>query len=168
MCDDDSEEDKLHQMLDDAIKSDDINLVHDLVNNENVDINRRDISLDLQTILMKICYMTGPEVEIVKVLHEIIERDPDVNSQDSHGRTAMMHACISGQCEVTDVLVSDPETRIDICDFDGNSVLIHAIKSGKYAIVKRILDHPGGFNLLLVYNSNGKHFILLDWGLTSL
>lgn len=128
-----------------------------LVQNANVDINTRDISQDLLTILMKVCYLKIPDREIINILNEILERDPDINIQDSFGRTAIIHACIAGNFEVTDCLISDPESRIDVFDFDGNSALMHAVKTGSVPIAKRILEHPGGVSLLEVHNSNGLY-----------
>ncbi|OWF41270.1 uncharacterized protein LOC110462710 [Mizuhopecten yessoensis] len=145
----------LHRNLEKAIQQNNTEKILSLVVNENVDVNSRDISHDLLTILMKVCYLEIPDRDIVDIINEVLEREPDVNMQDSLGRTAIMHACISGKGDVVDCLVSDPDSRIDIFDFDGNSALMYAVKTGSLPIVKRILDHPGGLALLDVYDTNG-------------
>ncbi|XP_033726031.1 uncharacterized protein LOC117315779 [Pecten maximus] len=145
----------LQKNLEKAIQQNNVEKILGLVRNTNVDVNSRDVSHGLLTILMKMCYLEISDHEIVNILNEVLEREPDVNMQDSLGRTAIMHACISGKNEVVDCLISDPESRIDIFDFDGNSALMYAVKTGSLSIVKRIMDHPGGLALLDVYDTDG-------------
>ncbi|XP_069102907.1 ankyrin repeat domain-containing protein 34C-like [Argopecten irradians] len=145
----------LQKNLEKAIQQNNVEKILNLVRNENVDVNSRDIGHDLLTTLMKVCYLEIPDREIVNIINEVLERDPEMNIQDSLGRTAIMHACISGKHDVVDCLISDPDSRIDIFDFDGNSALMYAVKTGSVSIVKRIMDHPGGLALLDVYDTNG-------------
>ncbi|XP_060083885.1 ankyrin repeat domain-containing protein 34B-like [Ylistrum balloti] len=144
----------LHRNLEKAIQQNNVEKILNLIRNENVHVNSRDVGHDLLTVLMKVCYLEIPDCDIVNIINEILEREPDVNMQDSLGRTAIMHACISGKSDVVDCLINDPDSRIDIFDFDGNSALMYAVKTGSLPIIKRIMDHPGGIALLDIYDTN--------------
>jgi hypothetical protein len=147
---------KLQATLQLALQSSDFNAIKSIVENDSFDVNWRDVTHDLQSVVMKLCYVKLSDVEIIQLFDAIFEKDPDLNLQDSHGRTALMHACIAGKEELAEYLISDPTTRIEVFDFDGNSVLSHAVKVKHLRTVRRLLDHPNGHLLVEVYNSFGK------------
>ncbi|XP_062595355.1 uncharacterized protein LOC134256688 [Saccostrea cucullata] len=147
---------KLQATLQLALQSSDFDAIKSIVENDNFDVNWRDVSHDLQSLVMKLCYVNFNQEEVLQLYDAIFEKDPDLNLQDSHGRTALMHACIAGKEEIAEYLISDPTTRIEIFDFDGNSVLSHAVRSQDVRTTRRLLDHPSGHLLLEVYNSFGQ------------
>lgn len=148
---------KLQATLQLALQSSDFNAIKSIVENDSFDVNWRDVTHDLQSVVMKLCYVNLSDVEIIQLYDAIFEKDPDLNLQDSHGRTALMHACIAGKEELSEYLISDPTTRIEVFDFDGNSVLSHAVKVQHLRTVRRLLDHPNGHLLVEVYNSIGRY-----------
>ncbi|XP_061190975.1 uncharacterized protein LOC133199116 [Saccostrea echinata] len=147
---------KLQATLQLALRSSDFDAIKSIVENDNFDVNWRDVTHDLQSLVMKLCYVELNQEEVLQLYDAIFEKDPDLNLQDSHGRTALMHACIAGKEDIVDYLISDPTTRIEIFDFDGNSVLSHAVKAQDVRTTRRLLDHPSGHLLLEVYNCFGQ------------
>lgn len=147
---------KLQATLQLALQSSDFSAIKSIVENDTFDVNWRDVTHDLQSLVMKLCYVNLSEKEVIQILEAILEKDPDLNLQDSHGRTALMHACIGGKEELADWLISDPTTRVEVFDFDGNSALSHAVRGCSDRTVRRLLDHPNGYLLQEVYNSFGR------------
>ena len=66
----------------------DINSAVALIQDPDVDVNHRDVTHDLQTLMMRICYMTLSITDLERVLAAIFDKTPDVNSQDSKFRAS--------------------------------------------------------------------------------
>jgi ankyrin repeat protein len=158
-----SENEKFLKSLRTLIKKRDIEKIKSLISNPRFDVNIRDLTQDLQTPLMKLCYSEINDTNLMTIMDLLLDRNADLNTQDSLGRTAVMHACIARRTTIADYIISDPTTRLEMFDFDGNSVLTHAVKSADFIIAKRILDHPAGPPLLEIYNSNGKIVVIGDF-----
>ncbi|XP_052085278.1 uncharacterized protein LOC127722476 [Mytilus californianus] len=151
-----SENEKFLKNLKTLIKRRDIEKIKTLINNPKFEVNVRDVTQDLQTPMMKLCYSEIPDSSLMAIMDLLLERYADLNLQDSSGKTAMMHACLARRTTIADYIISDPTSRLEMFDFDGNSVLSHAVKNIDYIITKRILEHPAGISLLEIYNSNGQ------------
>ncbi|KAL3884410.1 hypothetical protein ACJMK2_024549 [Sinanodonta woodiana] len=139
-----------------AFENIDYNKILDIIHDEKFDINQRDITHDLQTVLMKMCYLNLDKNEMEEIMASVFERDPDVNAQDSWGRTAIMHACIANNSVVFDCLMDQSVLRLEMLDFEGNSVLNYAVKNDDFCMVKDILQHQSGLGLINIYNSKGQ------------
>ncbi|KAK3599803.1 hypothetical protein CHS0354_037289 [Potamilus streckersoni] len=150
------EPDVLHDQLRFAFQNTDSNKILDIINDENFDINQRDITHDLQTVLMKMCYLNLNKNEMEEIMASVFERDPDVNAQDSWGRTAIMHSCIADNSVVFDSLMDHSLLRLEMLDFEGNSVLSYAVKNEDFCMVEDILQQQSGLELINIYNSKGQ------------
>ena len=161
-------DDKLQEDFTNALKTKNVGRIKEILQNEKFDVNWRDVCQELQTVLMKLCHLRVSDESLVTTLDSLFERDPDVNLQDSFGRTAVMHACLAGRSEVIEYLISDPATRISVFDFDGNSVLVHAVRNCDFKTIKRLLETPTGPSLLEIYNCNGEFvYVTIKSGLTN-
>lgn len=151
-----TENEKLFKSLQRYIQRRDTEKIKTLIQSPKFDVNERDLAENLQTPLMTLCHCEIHDKYLLEIIDLLVERNADLNLQDSLGRTAVMHALIARRSTLADYLISDPTTRLEIFDFDGNSVLSHAVKSIDCIMTKRILEHPAGIGLLEIYNSNGQ------------
>lgn len=151
-----SENEKFLKSLQTYIQRRDTEKIKILVQNPKFNVNIRDITDNLQTPLMTLCHSEIHDKYLLEIIDLLVDRNADLNLQDSLGRTVVMHALIARRSTLADYLISDPTTRLEIFDFDGNSALSHAVKSIDCIMTKRILEHPAGIGLLEIYNSNGE------------
>ena len=134
----------------------DINSAVALIQNPDVDVNYRDVTHDLQTLMMRICYMTLSITDLERVLAAIFEKSPDVNTQDSWGRTALMHACIANKPGYIEGLLEHDNTDVTVTDFDGNNALSYAVQNCDIYTMEDILNHQHGATLATKINAKGK------------
>ena len=134
----------------------DINSAVALIQNPDVDVNYRDVTHDLQTLMMRICYMTLSITDLERVLAAIFEKSPDVNTQDSWGRTALMHACIANKPGYIEGLLEHYNTDVTVTDFDGNNALSYAVQNCDIYTMEDILNHQHGATLATKINAKGK------------
>ena len=135
----------------------DINSAVALVQDPDVDANHRDISHDLQTLLMRICYLNLSITDLERVFAAIFDKGPDVNIQDSWGRTALMHACIANKPGYIEGLLEYGDTDISMTDFDGNNALSYAIQNCDIYTMEDILNHQNGGSLATKINAKGTN-----------
>ena len=148
--------DVIHRSIYQALFEGDTNKVNILLRDNDIDVNFRDVTHDLQTILMKLCYVNIDITSLKSVLENIFEKFPDVNLQDSWGRTVLMHACIANKPIIIESLLEFEQTQVSLTDFDGNSALSYAVQNCDIYTMEDILQHPSGPKLLSIHNSNGK------------
>ncbi|ELT90110.1 hypothetical protein CAPTEDRAFT_218738 [Capitella teleta] len=106
----------------------------------NIDVNQRDKSHGLQTLLMRSCHLHVTAPQRAAILNAVLELQPDVNIQDGGGRSCLCHACISERLEVLDVLASCQDTDPNLVDSDGNTALIYAVRSRNPNVVSQMID----------------------------
>ena len=135
----------------------DINSAVALIQDPDVDVNHRDVTHDLQTLMMRICYMTLSITDLERVLAAIFDKTPDVNSQDSWGRTALMHACIANKPGYIEDLLELSDTDVLVTDFDGNNALSYAVQNCDIYTMEDILNHQHGAPLATKINAKGKN-----------
>ena len=135
----------------------DINSAVALIQDPDVDVNHRDVTHDLQTLMMRICYMTLSITDLERVLAAIFDKTPIVNSQDSWGRTALMHACIANKPGYIEDLLELSETDVLVTDFDGNNALSYAVQNCDIYTMEDILNHQHGAPLATKINAKGKN-----------
>ncbi|KAH3746755.1 ankyrin repeat domain-containing protein 34B-like [Dreissena polymorpha] len=127
-----------------------------LTESDGVDIDFRDVTHDLQTILMFLCYVEIDTSSKLNVMAAILKKSPDVNIQDRLGRTALMHSCIANAPVVTERLLEVDDVDVSVFDVDGNTVMTYAILNCDAYTVEDLLDHVGGPELLNKPNLIGQ------------
>ena len=100
-----SENEKFLKSLRTLIKKRDIEKIKSLISNPRFDVNIRDLTQDLQTPLMKLCYSEINDTNLMTIMDLLLDRNADLNTQDSLGRTAVMHACIARRTTIADYIV---------------------------------------------------------------
>lgn len=147
----------LYDRLQDAMKESNGVHIISLVTNEKLDVNQRDVTNDLQTIIMRLCYTHTNATATRQIMDVIVNRGADVNAQDSCGRTALMHTCLSERVDVFSYLLDNTCAQVALLDFEGNSVLGYAIEWGSTFAVKQILGRSPGESLAHAHNCHGKY-----------
>ena len=104
-----------------------------------INVDFRDVTHGLQTLLMRLCHVPVDDVKRREILYLILARNPSVNIQDSSGRTALMHACIAEKLDVIQALSSSADCDPNIADDDMNSALTYAVRSRKPPVVETLL-----------------------------
>jgi ankyrin repeat protein len=148
--------DVIYAHLCDALNNGDVGDVVSLLRDNDVDIDYRDVTHDLQTFLMRVCYVNIETEELLEILEAIFDHSPDVNIKDSWGRTVLMHACIANKPVVIEGLLEYENTDISQVDFEGNSVLSFAVQNCDVYTLEDILKHPCGPKLLSIHNFKGR------------
>lgn len=150
------ENDQIHQQLREALNNGEVEYAIDLLNSDDVDIDHRDVTHDLQTFLMKLCYLNLETQSVFAIIDAVFQKCPDVNIQDSWGRTALMHACIANQPSIIDTLLEYEHTNVSVIDFEGNSAMSYAVQNCDIYTLEDILHHKDGPGLLNVHNAKGR------------
>lgn len=150
------ENDLVYSQLCDALNGNDVDQVLSLLRNGDVNIDNRDVTHDLQTFLMRVCYIDLATSDLLLVLEAIFNLKPDVNIQDSWGRTVLMHSCIANKPVLIEGLLEYDVTDVGVIDFDGNSVLTYAVQNCDAYTVEDILLHKTGPSLIHVHNAKGN------------
>lgn len=120
----------LNQQLRDELYNGNVDHVINIINeNDDVDINFRDVTHDQQTILMHLCYIELDTSSLLVLLEAIFNREPDVNVPDTLGRTVLMHACIANIPMYVEGLLQYSQTDVTCVDCDGNSALTYAVRN---------------------------------------
>ena len=125
----------------------DIGGIMELLSMPAIDIDERDTARGLQTVLMRLCHLHISDDDRDTILRLIISREPDVNVQDSSGRTALAHACIAERTDVIECLARIPQCDPNVRDNDGNTPLLYAVKSRKVKVVQAMLSFFSGKGL---------------------
>lgn len=141
-----------------ALNEFDTDKVLSLLRENDVNIDYRDVTHDLQTLLMRVCYVNIETSELLEILEAAFDHCPDVNIKDSWGRTVLMHACIANKPVIIEGLLEYENTDVGLVDFEGNSVLSFAVQNCDRFTLEDILRHSSGPRLLSIYNSKGKLF----------
>ena len=149
------ENDQVQQQLREALTNGDVDYIVDVLSTEDFDIDLRDVTHDLQTFLMKICYCNLETSSVFAIMDAILKRGPDVNIQDSWGRTALMHACIANKPPIIETLLEYDDVNIAVIDFEGNSALSFAVQNCDTYTLEDLLIHKDGRALLNVHNAKG-------------
>ncbi|KAG9414537.1 hypothetical protein AC1031_007944 [Aphanomyces cochlioides] len=92
----------------------------------------------------------------IKVVKYLVDCNIDVDSQDIHGRTALMFAGKNGDADIVRLLLQQ-EPLVDIIDKDYESALFYAAKAGQVGVVNLLLKALADLDLT---NIDGK--TLLD------
>jgi ankyrin repeat protein len=91
----------------------------------------------------------------------LLENNHDVNLPDSHGRTPLENACITGNLELVQFLFRRGAIL-------STHIMRYAVESSRLSIVKFILDHGASFDrgLFIAASENWYHIVqhLLDHG----
>ncbi|KAL4216518.1 hypothetical protein ACF0H5_024241 [Mactra antiquata] len=149
------ENDLVHTQLCDALIKHDVDQMMSLLSTNDVNIDFRDVTHDLQTFLMRLCYVDLNTSDLMQILEAVFNLIPDVNVQDSWGRTVLMHSCIANKPMFIEGLLEYDLTDISVIDFDGNSALTYAIQHCDFYTVEDIVLHSTGSSLIHVHNAKG-------------
>lgn len=139
-----------------ALNDGNVDHVISILRENDVNVDYRDVTHDLQTFLMRVCYVELETSQLLNVLEAIFDLHPDVNIQDSWGRTVLMHACIANKPVLIEGLLEYEDTDVSLTDFDGNSALTYAVQHCDKFTVEDILQHPAGAKLLSIHNAKGQ------------
>ena len=104
-----------------------------------IDVDFRDVTHGLQTLLMRLCHVPADDAKRREILFLILARNPSINIQDSSGRTALMHACIAEKLDIIQALSSIEDCDPNVVDEDINSALTYAVRSRKPHVVEILL-----------------------------
>ncbi|XP_045183845.2 uncharacterized protein LOC123542203 [Mercenaria mercenaria] len=148
--------DATNTQLWDALNNGETGEVVTLLRGNVVDIDYRDVTHDLQTFLMRVCYVNIETEELLDILEAIFDHSPDVNIKDSWGRTVLMHACIANKPVIIEGLLEYEYTDVGLVDFEGNSVLSFAVQNCDVFTLEDILQHRSGPKLLSIHNFKGQ------------
>ena len=77
-----------------------------------------------------------------------------LNFKDFEGCTALMHSCELGYTPIVELLLAQPRIDVNAADYGGNTALIKAAFSDKYAIVQMILESPMPTNAIARNHEN--------------
>lgn len=99
-------------------------------------------------------YIRDNNIEKVK---ELIDYSIDINTKNSIGDTALLHASWYGKKEIVELLLKQPNININSQNNDGNTALLDASYCGYYEIVELLLKHPD-INVELK-NNDDRNFI---------
>ena len=143
----------------DLLSYGDVEAAVSLLQENDIDLDYRDVTHDLQTLLMRICYCKLSYTDLEHVLAAIFDKAPDVNVQDSWGRTVLMHACIANKPILIEGLLDYEETDVTIADFDGNNALSYAVQNCDIHSMEDILSHRDGGLLVSKHNAKGTVYV---------
>ena len=143
------------KLLDKAIAAADVIEILRLLDDANLDLDRRDVGHDLQTPLMRMCHMLAASDSLDGVLEKLETCAWNPNVQDATGRTLLMHACIADRLNVV-LLCLDNGCDVDLTDVDGNSALVYAVRNGSVEIVNCFLETEECRSLLCKTNNFGQ------------
>ena len=73
-------------------------------------------------------------------VRQILTLNPDVNKQDSIGRTALHFACRAGKIDTFEVLVENDDIDVDSVTKAGMTPLMAAVESGNIELVAKCLN----------------------------
>lgn len=152
------ENEHIYTKLWDTLHNSDVEQLMTLLRESDVNIDHRYVAHDLQTFLMRVCYVDLETSHLLNILEAIFDLKPDVNIQDSWGRTVLMHGCIANKPVLIEGLLDYQNTDVSLLDFDGNSALTYAVNHCDRFTVEDLLQHPAGPKLLSVHNSKGKYY----------
>ncbi len=130
----------LNRTLQKAMHDLDFLTIRDIMKNPGVDPDQRDESNGLQTILMRLCHLHLDSEKREETFNLIMKRKPDVNIQDSSGRTALVHACIAEKLEIIQGLSLRHDCSPNIVDNYRNSALTYTVRSRNVKIVQGFLE----------------------------
>ena len=125
-----------------------------------VDLDQRDASHDLTTVVMKTCHMNVETEAYQSIIKTLEDLNFDTDVTDAQGRTALMHACVGGKLRMFYFLLS-LKSGTQRVDNDGNSTLVYAIKSGNVNFVEMVLEEDAAVELVQKKNNMGKESILI-------
>ncbi len=129
-----------NRALQKAMHDQDFKTIKRILKNPGVDLDQRDESHGLQTILMRLCHLHLDSEKREEIFNLIMNRKPDVNIQDSSGRTALAHACIAEKLDIIQGLSLRHDCSPNIADNYGNSALTFTVRSGNVKVVQRFLE----------------------------
>ena len=89
-----------------------------------------------QTGLMRAVYLND-EQQRKNMIKLLIRKGASLKLQDSEGKTALIHAVLSGFCDALELLL--PHSRLIQEDFSGNNVLTHSAMKGDLEITTKLV-----------------------------
>merc|ERR1712179_364451 len=93
----------------------------------------------------------------VKEVRKMISEGVDMNGVDSYGYTGLMKAMMWGNTEVSRILLSCDNIKIDIKDKCGRTALYHACYDNHIESVKLFLEHPTcNKDIVMIENMKGR------------
>lgn len=145
----------VNSKLDAAITDSDVTAILSLVDDERINLDKRDVTHDLQTPLMRMCHMDVERESMERVWSKAEDCvwNPDVH--DVTGRTLVMHACIADKVDAVRAALKRG-CDISLVDRDGNSAIIFAIRNKSADLLGLLLEHRECSPLLIKANHAGK------------
>lgn len=149
-------QEKLHRLFKDAIEEKNLDGILNAVGHDEMNLNFRDVTHDMETPLMQLCHSSLNDAFIeTSLLGTITEKTCDVNLQDALGRTLAMHACIALRTSIVDYVMTR-DHDVTICDRTGRNVYHYGACSGNERIIELLLKHPKAKSALRVLDYKGK------------
>ncbi|XP_041355962.1 uncharacterized protein LOC121373391 isoform X2 [Gigantopelta aegis] len=152
----------LSKQVNDAISGGDVSRLISLLETRRVDVDSRDVSHDMTTVLMKVCHMNIDNEAQLAILDVLEDLEVNTDVGDAHGRTAVMHSCIGTKPNIVNFLLS-LRCDLTLVDNAGNSVLTYAIKSGNIEILESVLEQDAAVELIKKKNNMGLLPLDLAW-----
>lgn len=87
--------------------------------------------------------------EDLVIVKNMLKTNIDVNVQDKEKYTALNVAAMKGNEQIVDILLTNPNTNLNIPSINGETPLIHATESGTENIVTALLKDPEKINVNL-------------------
>ncbi|CAI9732185.1 kinase D-interacting substrate of 220 kDa-like [Octopus vulgaris] len=131
-------------MLREAIHKGDLNSVKHLLDIGNINLQERDV--DGHTFLM-----LAAEKGDLRIVHELLDADMDVNDVDNDNWTVLMYAAKEGHQEIVIELL-EKHAVVDHRDLCGWTALMWACYLGHHNIVKELLQKNASCNIKAEYN----------------
>ncbi len=123
-----------------AISDLDFEAIIDTLQDEGIDPDQRDVAHGLQTILMRLCHLHLDSEKRQEIFDLIMDKNPNINIQDSSGRTALVHACIAEKLDIIQGLSLRQDCNPNIVDDDENSALTYTVRSRNVNVVQIFLE----------------------------
>ncbi|XP_065069594.1 uncharacterized protein LOC135694691 [Rhopilema esculentum] len=118
-----------------AVKQGSIRAIKLVIENPNFDIRQNETGT---TALIEACKF-GDKRRSLEMVTTLLKNDACICDTDMHGRNALHWACSRGQKEIVDAFLrSNQPLNLNSTDFNGNTVLFHAVSSGDCSFIRFI------------------------------
>ena len=126
----------------DSMNTNNVSRIKSAINMPCVDLNIRIQRHQQMTILMRFCYLDISSKSRKDLVNLVLNASSgcDLDAQDITGKTVLAHACIQEDEEVIRLLAKDVIVDPEIGDNEGNTPLMHAIKTGNAQVVKTLIE----------------------------
>ena len=82
-------------------------------------------------------------------LKRLLQYGANVNTVDQQGRHVLSHACMNAKEDIVRLIctVADQDVDLNLQDLDGNTPLMHSVRTGNVDLVKFLLNELKKFQV---------------------